>query len=214
MDVPNIFEFIDEPIMPIELYEQEELLIQYIHRELIPTRAAWPYLVRRRYLIENSIQFSENRYGEDQFWVFNVLCNTPKIGFVHNKLYYYVQRHESICHTINWKEKTKAMQDLINRTVPILSKINAKIRDIYYANDTYEILSEVAKNGSYNDIKSYLSKEELRYLQTCINTEKQFLNRKSLGRAIFTKNMYLWYLCINLFDMAYHAYNNIRYLKE
>ena len=69
----------------------------------------WLGVYRREYLLKNDFFFEENLLHEDELWTQKVLINAKDIYYMHEKLYFYRQRENSITD----KTGEKNLSDLI-----------------------------------------------------------------------------------------------------
>jgi glycosyltransferase involved in cell wall biosynthesis len=93
---------VDLSCQPV-FYNSEQLAGDFLLRKLkliVPS-----LLIRRAYYSDRRNQYDENcRYSEDQLFIWNLIMNTGKLAFIPIKLYFYLDRPNSIM-TASSKEK-------------------------------------------------------------------------------------------------------------
>ena len=76
---------------------------------------AWDKIYRTSFIVENGIEFGDNRkiYAEDAYFQFHILTSKPSIGFIDKPLCHYVQREGSITDSVRQSYITRHM-NMIN----------------------------------------------------------------------------------------------------
>ena len=60
------------------------------------SESAWNNLVKRQFLVDNSLYFMEGRLAEDQLWMFFMMKHADKVTFVNEVTYHYRRRDKSV----------------------------------------------------------------------------------------------------------------------
>lgn len=85
--------------------------------------SAWSKIVKRKFLIDNNIQFCEGIYGEDNDWYYHVVMSAKTLELLDEPLYVYRRRKGSTTKTI----RRKNLEDqifVLNKWEEILNNSN------------------------------------------------------------------------------------------
>lgn len=95
------------------------LLVSIIEDKFTITNVAkqgyvWRYLFKKKLLLENNLFFIEGELGEDTPYSMMAILNAKSITTVHDAVYYYKNRKNSICHTKDKNINRKRHQGWVN----------------------------------------------------------------------------------------------------
>ena len=76
------------------------------------SESAWNNLVRRDFLINNSLYFEEGRLGEDQLWMFFLLKHLNYVCFINKITYHYRRRGDSIANNMEHEPRFRFIKSL------------------------------------------------------------------------------------------------------
>ena len=94
---------------------------------------AWNKLIRRSFLIDNSIWFLEGVIFEDTPWMFCLLKYLSRVCFVHDITYYYSKRADSIVSSADKKERANSFRIIYHYILTNLTSGHEKEEFNYYA---------------------------------------------------------------------------------
>jgi glycosyltransferase involved in cell wall biosynthesis len=121
----NGFKAYGDKLEPLLSFTEEiELIDDYI--KLVLANKILPSIclkfIKNKFLIDNSIQFPSNiTYAEDLATTAVLFMNSPKVGYIKDKLYYYFQRSTSV---------TKAFNNQVLDIPKALEFIKAKLLEL------------------------------------------------------------------------------------
>ncbi len=195
-EIRLVAENVDENIT---VFERDEFLNRWILQNLIKgIRAAWPYLVRRQYLLDNTIHFPDYSMSEDQIWVAHVIGETKSVGYTAKPLYLYIQNSSSLCNAkINTRERQEKTKQSL-QTRKYLSEYFKNItHQVYEAYINYE--AEFIRQGTailkpYDEWLAYLDKYNLKNISPDIESERKFIRKAEQFLFRFNKKLYYIYV--------------------
>lgn len=113
---------LDSPILETK---DKNFFIQYIMNNLQNSMwSAWKYIVRKDFVLENSLYFGENLLCEDIDWTTRLLIAVDSISYSKNNFYIYrTNRKGSIINTNNLKKEL----DIVDISFNMIDKVNNSI---------------------------------------------------------------------------------------
>lgn len=82
--------------------------------------SVWNNLIKRRFLIDNSIYFKEGRLAEDMLWMFSLLKHVHNVRFINDITYHYRKRENSISNNLDYMSRTRFMESIGDNYYDIL----------------------------------------------------------------------------------------------
>lgn len=173
----------------VSLIPRKELLYKKLWHEV--SSAPWSYLIRRKYLLQNKIDFPPHSYGDDSYFTYKLSANSEYIGYCSKILYLFIQHYSSITHVLPdywWRNYEPFARD----TVAYFSE-----RDVLFANDfeknIYRILVYMsARRLSYQDFVAEMQYFDVVRLANMEQHDKFFV-RCSAWCFNISKRLY-WYM--------------------
>ena len=164
----------------------EELIKYAFFREEYRGFAAfvWNKIFKRDFLRNNNINFDSSlRRGDDVLFFCNVALASPKTGYVNQCLYHYVQRPDSVTHTLT-KDNIECLSEILygyKRAIENLEEHNIsaealgymKCFFVYHASILYELAQ---KNDMRNECEIFRRAMRL-YLKEYIKQNECFQDR-------------------------------------
>lgn len=194
-----------------------DLLKEILIGNIMP--AVWGKFIRRKYIIENRINFPENlSYGEDLGLVLSLFIHNPKVNYISDYLYNYYQREDSIT---NSKESNKVLE--LEQVVEFIKKelIKNNLFDTYKEEYEFMVFNTLHYRcffGGY--IKSKTIHKELYYqcLSKNIDLNNDYIKEKikkltfisKFKFNLYTKNYTIGYL----FDKLLEPFRIIKYSEN
>ena len=194
---------IEDDIGVIQLFNDSEAISALLLENPLK-QTVWNKLYKKE-LIEGTY-FEFGKYHEDEFWTYQVLAKSKKIGFVDKELYYYFQRYNSIMSQTFSLKRIDAIEGRYRRMNFIRefypeNTANAKITLFYlilfYGQQALKCGDKITISVYFLKMKKYMldiefSKEELQ--------EMSLLRR--LWIKIGTKNIQFVCLLRNLINVG------------
>lgn len=120
---------------------------------------AWNKLINRKFILDNELYFTEGLIHEDEYWSFQVACNTTNI-YIENKItYYYLIRNNSITQSYTPKNIYALVQIIELCTNYVIEKNLSSNLAIYNYLENFKIrvLFRFIKYKRYNEaFKTYI----------------------------------------------------------
>ncbi|MDB8460325.1 glycosyltransferase family 2 protein [Turicibacter sanguinis] len=141
-------------LQPNFIYHKEDIIKElFIYTSGLWT--AWKYIVKKAYLIDNSIIFKEGYLHEDVDYTTRILLNMNTFIFIDNPFYYYrLNRADSIMNT----RSIQSLIDICNIIIDLYQYIEVKKQKEFIDDTILSRLSEtffyslsLYKNGSINE---------------------------------------------------------------
>lgn len=174
----------------------EELIRYAFFREEYRGYAAyvWNKLFKRETLKMNHIIFDGNlKRGDDVLFYTQVVLTKPKTVYIDKKLYHYVQRDDSITHTLTKENLSRLSEILVGyeKAIALLEEGGVKEEAIsylkcfyvYHASNLYELADKV---GSDEEKEKFQKKME-KYYQEYIIQNKLYIDRIERLNKILNK---------------------------
>lgn len=102
------------------------------------------FLIKKSFLIENEIRFSNHFFAEDELFMCRVLLSNPNIAAVSNEVYAYVQRNDAVTKKrdpIHLSQCVRSQLDVIVKIIQLAGKEDQIIQE--------SVISSIRKNIIY-----------------------------------------------------------------
>lgn len=146
---------VNRQIIPEKIQKRDELIRYAFFREEYRGFAAfvWNKIVKKEFLDKQHIKFDSSlRRGDDVLFFSNIALAEPKTVYINKCFYHYVQRKDSITHTLTKNNMGRLSEILIGykRSLDILEKYGVSVETLgfmkcfytYHASVLYELAIE------------------------------------------------------------------------
>ncbi|MBX9185755.1 MULTISPECIES: glycosyltransferase [Clostridium] len=187
-------------VKPIESYDKNESLKKLYSNEKIQFIVAWNKIYKRELFLD--IRYDYGKCHEDEFIIHKLLFKANRVVYTSTKLYYYLQRNESIMKSSFSVNRVDILEALENRMEFFRSE---KMMDLeyktqnsylnYFFNYYYKIKYKLKNNDKSKEMKKQF-RNNYKYL--LINPNYSIKGK--LLWYIFLINSYLFYFVLELND--------------
>lgn len=138
---------------------------------------AWNKLYKRSLFIDNNIIFPVGKLHEDNFTTYKLYYFAKKITLINDKLYYYLQRNNSIM-SQKFNIKRLEILDAVKETRDFFKnynlKIDTKLIDCYELSIILNLVNTMMRNN-------YDGKERQELIDKIKNSKKNYLHNQYIG---------------------------------
>lgn len=117
---------------------------------------AWNKLLKRKFLIENSLQFVEGILCEDQVWSFELMQRCRSLSIIPDRTYRYYNVEKSIMNTLSYQKHCETVCVVLEKTIPMI-KGKAISLQVYYCIDLLFGFYDGLRRKRYQKVACQLS---------------------------------------------------------
>jgi glycosyltransferase involved in cell wall biosynthesis len=134
----------DKPIdsEPLELLIGKQFIENHAHFRF----EIWWYFIKKDFLLEHSMSFTQNEYNADVVFTLAALLKSDKVGFIPVALHRYVQTQDSLMRSKNFditRKRIQYIQMMIGNKSQLLNELNTKtessllLKNLNYRRDIF-----------------------------------------------------------------------------
>lgn len=186
-------------IQPYVVYEKKDFPNQ-IHLNYKCMVVAWNKLYKKK--IFSEIRYPVGRLHEDEFIILDLLEKCTRLVYTDQKLYFYLQRKESISHNIgnkNIEDIRDAMFYRLERCKQLQWKDMYEITLVRILHTLVELYKQL-KGKKEN--KSLLLELRINFVKIfcCVETRKHFILQERVAYYLFFISPHLYFMVAELFN--------------
>ena len=88
-------------------------LIKYVVKNKIPFSDCWFFVIKKKFLSENEINFPNSRFGESEIFVAKTICLMKRFACFQKKFYHKKDRINSLTHSSDYNTTKSVLNNLI-----------------------------------------------------------------------------------------------------